>query len=112
MLLAVRTLGVMSDGRIYHGMPALRPVISTDEMTADVFESPCGALTRAATRIINNLLGVNRARSADLGIPDSEPTEGPRRRREREAPLQQGCVDRLQRVQYAMDFTSVARNSP
>jgi GMP synthase (glutamine-hydrolysing) len=38
----------------------LRAVTSADGMTAEVFEFPWDALTRAATRIVNEVRGVNR----------------------------------------------------
>ncbi|HWD68407.1 MAG TPA: glutamine-hydrolyzing GMP synthase [Caulobacteraceae bacterium] len=60
VLLPVKTVGVMGDARTYENVLALRAVTSTDGMTADVFEFPWGVLTRAATRIINGVRGVNR----------------------------------------------------
>ncbi|HEY1559645.1 MAG TPA: glutamine-hydrolyzing GMP synthase [Caulobacteraceae bacterium] len=60
VLLPVKTVGVMGDARTYENVLALRAVTSTDGMTADVFEFPWGVLTRAATRIINEVRGVNR----------------------------------------------------
>ena len=60
VLLPVRTVGVMGDARTYEDVLALRAVTSTDGMTADVFEFPWEVLTRAATRIVNEVRGVNR----------------------------------------------------
>jgi GMP synthase (glutamine-hydrolysing) len=60
VLLPVRTVGVMGDARTYEEVLALRAVTSTDGMTADVFEFPWDVLTRAATRIVNEVRGVNR----------------------------------------------------
>ena len=60
MLLPVRTVGVMGDGRTYDHVCALRAVTSTDGMTADFFPFDMGFLGRAATRIINEVKGVNR----------------------------------------------------
>ena len=60
VLLPVKTVGVMGDARTYENVLALRAVTSTDGMTADVFEFPWAVLTRAATRIINEVRGVNR----------------------------------------------------
>jgi GMP synthase (glutamine-hydrolysing) len=60
VLLPVKTVGVMGDARTYENVLALRAVTSTDGMTADVFEFPWPALTRAATRIVNEVRGVNR----------------------------------------------------
>lgn len=60
VLLPVRTVGVMGDGRTYDEVIALRAVTSTDGMTADFFPFEMGFLGRAATRIINEVRGVNR----------------------------------------------------
>jgi GMP synthase (glutamine-hydrolysing) len=60
VLLPVNTVGVMGDARTYESVLALRAVTSTDGMTADVFEFPWEVLTRAATRIVNEVRGVNR----------------------------------------------------
>jgi GMP synthase (glutamine-hydrolysing) len=60
VLLPVKTVGVMGDARTYETMLALRAVTSTDGMTADVFEFPWEVLMRAATRIVNEVRGVNR----------------------------------------------------
>jgi GMP synthase (glutamine-hydrolysing) len=60
VLLPVRTVGVMGDARTYEEVCALRAVTSTDGMTADFFEFPWDVLGRAATRIVNEVRGVNR----------------------------------------------------
>jgi GMP synthase (glutamine-hydrolysing) len=60
VLLPVRTVGVMGDGRTYDHVLALRAVTSTDGMTADFFPFDMAFLGRAATRIINEVKGVNR----------------------------------------------------
>jgi len=60
VLLPVQTVGVMGDARTYENVCALRAVTSTDGMTADFFEFPWDVLGRAATRIINEVRGVNR----------------------------------------------------
>jgi GMP synthase (glutamine-hydrolysing) len=60
VLLPVQTVGVMGDARTYENVCALRAVTSTDGMTADFFEFPWEVLGRAATRIINEVRGVNR----------------------------------------------------
>jgi GMP synthase (glutamine-hydrolysing) len=60
VLLPVRTVGVMGDARTYDHVCALRAVTSTDGMTADYFPFPHDVLGRAATRIINEVKGINR----------------------------------------------------
>ena len=60
VLLPVRTVGVMGDARSYDFACALRAVTSTDGMTADYFPFPHEFLGRAATRIINEVRGINR----------------------------------------------------
>ena len=60
VLLPVRTVGVMGDGRSYERVLALRAVTSTDGMTADYYPFPHDFLGRVATRIINEVRGVNR----------------------------------------------------
>ena len=60
VLLPVQTVGVMGDGRTYDYVLALRAVTSTDGMTADFFPFDMAFLGRAATRIINEVKGVNR----------------------------------------------------
>ena len=60
VLLPVRTVGVMGDGRTYDQVLALRAVTSIDGMTADFFPFDMAFLGRAATRIINEVKGINR----------------------------------------------------
>ena len=60
VLLPVRTVGVMGDGRTYDSVCALRAVTSSDGMTADFFPFDMNFLGRAATRIINEVRGINR----------------------------------------------------
>ena len=60
VLLPVKTVGVMGDARTYEDVCALRAVTSTDGMTADFFEFPWDVLGRAATRIVNEVKGINR----------------------------------------------------
>ncbi|MHA1569360.1 MAG: glutamine-hydrolyzing GMP synthase [Alphaproteobacteria bacterium] len=60
VLLPVRTVGVMGDERTYEFVCALRAVTSTDGMTADSYPFPHEFLAGAATRIINEVRGINR----------------------------------------------------
>ena len=60
VLLPVKTVGVMGDERSYDFVCALRAVTSTDGMTADVYPFTHEFLTRTATRIINEVRGINR----------------------------------------------------
>ena len=60
VLLPVKTVGVMGDGRTYDSVCALRAVTSTDGMTADVYPFDAGFLSRVATRIVNEVKGINR----------------------------------------------------
>jgi hypothetical protein len=60
VLLPVRTVGVMGDGRTYDYVCALRAVTSTDGMTADSYPFEHAFLSRVATRIINEVKGINR----------------------------------------------------
>ncbi|MBR0664928.1 glutamine-hydrolyzing GMP synthase [Roseomonas hellenica] len=60
VLLPVRTVGVMGDGRTYDQACALRAVTSTDGMTADVYPFEMSFLTRVANRIVNEVRGINR----------------------------------------------------
>ncbi|MSP31097.1 MAG: glutamine-hydrolyzing GMP synthase [Acetobacteraceae bacterium] len=60
VLLPVRTVGVMGDGRTYDYACALRAVTSTDGMTADVYPFEMSFLTRVAGRIVNEVRGINR----------------------------------------------------
>jgi GMP synthase (glutamine-hydrolysing) len=60
VLLPVNTVGVMGDERTYESVLALRAVTSTDGMTADYYPFDHAFLGRVATRIINEVKGVNR----------------------------------------------------
>ncbi|MEP6356695.1 MAG: glutamine-hydrolyzing GMP synthase [Hyphomicrobiales bacterium] len=60
VLLPVQTVGVMGDGRTYEFVCALRAVTSVDGMTADFYPYEMDFLGRAATRIINEVKGINR----------------------------------------------------
>jgi GMP synthase (glutamine-hydrolysing) len=60
VLLPVRSVGVMGDARTYDHVCALRAVTSSDGMTADYFPFPHDFLGRVATRIINEVRGINR----------------------------------------------------
>ena len=60
VLLPVNTVGVMGDERTYEAVLALRAVTSTDGMTADYYPFDHAFLGRVATRIINEVKGVNR----------------------------------------------------
>jgi len=59
-ILPVRTVGVMGDGRTYDFACALRAVTSVDGMTADYFPFSHEFLGETATRIINEVQGINR----------------------------------------------------
>jgi len=60
VLLPVRTVGVMGDARTYDYVCALRAVNSTDGMTADYYDFEHNFLGGTATRIINEVRGINR----------------------------------------------------
>jgi GMP synthase (glutamine-hydrolysing) len=60
VLLPVRTVGVMGDGRSYDQVCALRAVTSTDGMTAEVYPFTHAFLARVANRIVNEVRGINR----------------------------------------------------
>ena len=60
VLLPVQTVGVMGDYRTYDYVLALRAVTSVDGMTADFYPYDMPFLGRTATRIINEVRGVNR----------------------------------------------------
>lgn len=60
VLLPVKTVGVMGDERTYDSVLALRAVNSSDGMTADYYPFPHDFLGKTATRIINEVRGVNR----------------------------------------------------
>ena len=60
VLLPVQTVGVMGDARTYDHVLALRAVTSVDGMTADFYRFPWDVLGHIATRIVNEVKGVNR----------------------------------------------------
>ena len=60
VLLPIRSVGVMGDGRTYDHVVALRAVTSRDGMTADWFVFSPDVLGRISSRIINEVRGVNR----------------------------------------------------
>jgi GMP synthase (glutamine-hydrolysing) len=60
VLLPVRSVGVMGDGRTYDRVCAVRAVQSTDGMTADWARLPYDLLGRISSRIINEVRGINR----------------------------------------------------
>ncbi len=60
VLLPIKTVGVMGDGRTYANVVALRIVKSTDGMTSDWAKIPHEVLGRISSRIINEVKGVNR----------------------------------------------------
>lgn len=60
VLLPVKTVGVMGDARTYEEVLALRAVTATDGMTADFAHLPMQLLGRVASRIANEVRGVNR----------------------------------------------------
>ena len=60
VLLPVRSVGVMGDGRTYESVVALRAVETQDFMTADWARLPYEVLATVSNRIINEVKGVNR----------------------------------------------------
>jgi GMP synthase (glutamine-hydrolysing) len=60
VILPVKSVGVMGDGRTYEYVLGLRAVTSVDGMTADFYPFDMKFLSRVATRIINEVRGVNR----------------------------------------------------
>jgi len=60
VLLPVKTVGVMGDGRSYDYVCGLRAVTSTDGMTAESYPFEHAFLARVCTRIINEVRGINR----------------------------------------------------
>src|SRR5437867_1955290 len=60
VLLPIKSVGVMGDGRTYDHVVALRAVTSRDGMTADWFPFPPEVLARISSRVINEVKGVNR----------------------------------------------------
>ena len=60
VLLPVKSVGVMGDGRTYEEVIALRAVTTEDFMTADWARLPYDLLAHASRRIVNEVPGVNR----------------------------------------------------
>ncbi len=60
VLLPVRSVGVMGDYRTYEAVVALRAVVTQDFMTADWARLPHEFLARVASRIVNEVRGINR----------------------------------------------------
>lgn len=60
VLLPVRSVGVMGDGRTYENVCALRAVTSVDGMTADWAPLPHSFLAHVSSRIVNEVRGINR----------------------------------------------------
>lgn len=60
VLLPVRSVGVMGDGRTYEYTCAIRSVTSVDGMTADWFRMPHDVLAKISSRITNEVRGINR----------------------------------------------------
>ncbi|KAG1706554.1 hypothetical protein DVH05_001703 [Phytophthora capsici] len=60
VLLPVKSVGVMGDGRTYEKVVAIRAVSTSDYMTADWYHMPYEVLGRMSNRIINEVRGVNR----------------------------------------------------
>ena len=60
VLLPVKSVGVMGDGRTYENTVVVRAVTSQDGMTADWARLPHNLLARLSNRIINEVRGINR----------------------------------------------------
>jgi GMP synthase (glutamine-hydrolysing) len=60
VLLSIRSVGVMGDGRTYHNPVVIRAVTSEDAMTADWARLPFDVLERMASRIVEEVPGINR----------------------------------------------------
>jgi GMP synthase (glutamine-hydrolysing) len=60
VLLPVRSVGVMGDGRTYEYTVAVRAVASADGMTADWYRIPHTVLAAISSRITNEIRGINR----------------------------------------------------
>lgn len=60
VLLPIRSVGVMGDGRTYEYTCALRCVTSVDGMTADWYRMPHEVMARISSRITNEIRGINR----------------------------------------------------
>lgn len=60
VLLPVKSVGVMGDGRTYENVAAVRCVETTDYMTADFYHLPYEVMGRMSSRVINEVRGINR----------------------------------------------------
>jgi GMP synthase (glutamine-hydrolysing) len=60
VLLPIKSVGIMGDGRTYENIVAIRAVTSRDAMTADWARLPHRLLGKISNRIINEVRGVNR----------------------------------------------------
>ena len=60
ILTNTQSVGVMGDYRTYENVVALRAVTTQDFMTADWSRLPYDLLARVASRIVNEVRGVNR----------------------------------------------------
>jgi len=60
VLLPVKSVGVMGDGRTYENVAAVRCVETTDYMTADFYHLPYEVMGKMSSRIINEVRGINR----------------------------------------------------
>jgi GMP synthase (glutamine-hydrolysing) len=60
VLLPIKTVGVMGDGRTYEYVLALRAVTSVDGMTAEVYPFSHDFLNKVTNRIIGEVRGINR----------------------------------------------------
>jgi GMP synthase (glutamine-hydrolysing) len=60
VLLPVKSVGVMGDGRTYENVAAVRCVETTDYMTADFYHLPYEVMGNMSSRIINEVRGINR----------------------------------------------------
>jgi GMP synthase (glutamine-hydrolysing) len=60
VLLPVKSVGVMGDGRTYENVACVRCVESTDFMTADFYHLPYDVMSRMSSRVINEVRGINR----------------------------------------------------
>ena len=60
VLLPVKTVGVMGDGRTYENCASLRCVETKDYMTADFYHLPYDVMGTISSRIINEVRGINR----------------------------------------------------